>query len=317
MRLKQLLFALLAAVLAISNAQAQQYFRIGTGGTSGTYFPIGELIAQAVSQPNKIIVTAQTSNGSLGNVIGIASGSIESGFVQADVASWAQKGSGIFEGKPALKELRLIANLYPESLHMVVRRDSSIQSVTDLKGKRIALDEVGSGTLVNARQVLAAYGLDVSDVKPEYIKPKQAGEKLKAGKLDAFFFTGGTPTPAIAELADSGVDIRLLPIDGAAAARLRATSPFLFSDVIKANTYKGVGEVNTLAVGAQWVTSEKVDAQTIYQITKALFSNAVQKDLLNGHPKGIFITKENALKGVGIPIHPGAQRFYKEIGALN
>ena len=316
MRHKSILFALLAVVLTINNVNAQQYFRIGTGGTSGTYYPIGVLVAQVVSQPNKIIASAQTSNGSLGNVIGIASGSIESGFVQADVASWAQKGTGIFEGRPALGELRLIANLYPESLHMVVRQDSAIQSVADLKGKRIALDEVGSGTLVNARQVLAAYGLEVTDVKAEYIKPKQASDKLKAGTLDAFFFTGGTPAMAITELADSGVGIRLLPIDGAAAARLRATSPFLFNDVIPANTYKGVGAVQTLAVGAQWVTNEKISADTVYQITKALFTESSQKVLRSGHPKGLFITKENAVKGVGIPFHPGAMRFYKEIGVL-
>ena len=314
MRFKKILFAALAFALAASSAQAQQYFRIGTGGTSGTYYPIGVLVAQVVSQPNKIIATAQTSNGSLGNVIGISSGSIESGFVQADVASWAQKGNGIFEGRPALSELRLIANLFPESMHMVVRKDSAIESVADLKGKRVALDEVGSGTLVNARQVLAAYGLKVTDVRPEYIKPKQASDKLKAGTLDAFFFTAGTPAVAITELADSGVGIRLLPIDGAAAQRLRASSQFLFNDVIPANTYKDVGAVQTLAVGAQWVTSEKVDAETVYQITKALFAESSQQVLQSGHPKGLFITQENALKGAGIAFHTGALRYYKEAG---
>lgn len=315
MKFKQLLIAALSVALT-SGALAQQYFRIGTGGTAGTYFPIGVLIAGAVSQAGKIVVTAQPSNGSLGNVIGVAGGTMESGFSQADVATWAQTGTGIFEERPRLSGLRLIANLYPESIHIVVRTDAGIHSIAELRGKRVALDEVGSGTLISARQVLAAYGLKESDLKPAYIKPNQAGDMLKAGTLDAFFFTGGTPAVGIAELAASGIGISLLPIDGEAAQHLRAASPFLFSDTIAANTYKGVPATATLAVGAQWVTSDKVDAELVYQITKTLYGKAAQKALLNGHPKGRFITLANAVRGAGIPFHPGALRYFKEQGVL-
>ena len=307
----------LAATLALPlAAQAQQFFRIGTGGTAGTYYPVGGMIANAVSQPGKIVATAQASNGSVANVNGIAGGSMESGFSQADVATWAQKGTGIFEGKPNVPGLRLIANLYPESVHVVVKKGSGIKSVADLKGKRVALDEPGSGTLVNARAILAAYGLKEADIKPEYIKPNQAGDKMKDGALDAFFFTGGAPAGAIAELATSGSGIELLPIDGKEADALRASSPFFAPDLIEADTYKGVSAVKTLAVGAQWVTVDKADAATVYEITKALFSDAAQKQLAAGHAKGKFITKENAVKGAGIPFHPGAEKFYKEAGLL-
>ena len=117
--------AMILGVIALAGAaQAQQFFRIGTGGTAGTYYPVGGMIANAVSQPGKIVVTAQASNGSMANVNGIAGGSIESGFSQADVATWAQKGTGVFEGKPNVPDLRLIANLYPESVHIVVRKGS-------------------------------------------------------------------------------------------------------------------------------------------------------------------------------------------------
>ncbi len=315
------LFTRTACLFAVSlalplAAQAQQFFRIGTGGTAGTYYPVGGMIANAVSQPGKIVATAQASNGSVANVNGIAGGAMESGFSQADVATWAQKGTGIFEGKPNVPGLRLIANLYPESVHVVVRKGAGMKTVADLKGKRVALDEPGSGTLVNARAILAAYGLKESDIKPEYIKPNQAGDKLKDGSLDAFFFTGGTPAGAIAELASSGAGIDILPIEGAAADTLRRTSGFFAPDTIAADTYKGVGQVQTLAVGAQWVTSDKADANTVYEITKALFSDAGQKALAAGHAKGKFITKENAVKGAGIPFHPGAERFYKESGVL-
>ncbi|MFO1293206.1 MAG: TAXI family TRAP transporter solute-binding subunit [Rubrivivax sp.] len=297
-------------------AQAQQFFRIGTGGTAGTYYPVGGMIANAVSQPGKIVVTAQASNGSLANVTAIAGGALESGFSQADVASWAYKGNGIFEGKPNIPGLRLIANLYPESVHVVVKKGGGIKSVADLKGKRVALDEPGSGTLVNARAILAAYGIKESDIRPEYIKPNQAGDKMKDGALDAFFFTGGAPAGAIAELASAGGGIDILPIDGAAAEQLKKTSGFFTDDLIAADTYKGVAQVKTLAVGAQWVTSDKADANTVYEITKALFGDAAQKALAAGHAKGRFITKENAVKGAGIPFHAGAERFYKEAGVL-
>jgi uncharacterized protein len=308
----------LAASLALvtTAAQAQQFFRIGTGGTAGTYYPVGGAIANAVSQPGKIVVTAQASNGSVANVNGIAGGAMESGFSQADVATWAQKGTGIYEGKPNVPGLRLIANLYPESVHVVVKKGSGIKTVADLKGKRVALDEPGSGTLVNARAILAVYGLKESDIKPEYIKPNQAGDKMKDGSLDAFFFTGGAPAGAIAELASAGSGIELLPIDGPQAEALRKNSPFFAPDTIAADTYKGVGAVQTLAVGAQWVTSDKADPATVYEITKSLFSEAAQKQLANGHAKGKFINRENAVKGAGIPFHPGAEKFYKEAGML-
>lgn len=311
---KQVVLLMITAVLAAGQASAQQYLRIGTGGTAGTYYPIGVLIASVVSQPGKIIASAQSSNGSLGNVISVASGSLETGFSQADVASWAYSGSGIFEGKPSLTNLRLIANLYPESIHIVVKKGLGIQTIADLKGKRVALDEVGSGTLVSARQVLAAYGMTEADIKPEYIKPNQAGDKLKAGTLEAFFFTGGTPAKAVTDLLNIGID--LLPIDGPQAQRMRTASPFLSADTIAAGTYPGIATTPTLAVGAQWVTRDSIDAELVYQATKSLYSAAAQQALAQGHAKGVYITPGNALQGAGLPFHPGAIRFYKEAGLL-
>lgn len=185
-KLMQALLIAACSMGVMASANAQQYLRIGTGGTAGTYYPIGKLVAGIVSRPDILLATAQASNGSLGNVIAVSSGALETGFSQADVATWAMKGTGIFEGRPGLSDLRLIANLYPESMHVVVRKDSGIQSISDLKGKRVALDEPGSGTLISARQILAAYHLQESDLRPEYIKPNQAGDRLIAGTLDAF-----------------------------------------------------------------------------------------------------------------------------------
>ncbi len=316
MKFARIAMATVAALALVGAAQAQQFFRIGTGGTAGTYYPVGGMIANAVSQPGKIVVTAQAANGSVANVTGIAGGAIESGFSQADVAAWAYTGKGVYEGKGSVPGLRLIANLYPESVHLVVRKGSGIKTVADLKGKRVALDEPGSGTLVDARIILAAYGLKDADLKPEYIKPNQAGDKMKDGALDAFFFVGGAPAGAIAELASAGAGIELVAIDGPQADAIRKTDTFFSADLIADGVYKGVGATRTLAVGAQWVTSDKADANTVYEITKALYGDAAQKMLASGHAKGKFITKENAVKGAGIPFHPGAERFYKEVGLI-
>ena len=311
-------------------AQDIKFFRIGTGGTAGTYYPVGGLIANAISNaPGSrpcdqggscgvpgLVATAVASNGSVANINAIAGGSMESGFTQSDVAYWAYSGTGVYEGKPKVPGVRLIANLYPESIHLVARKGAGIRGVADLRGKRVSLDEPGSGTLVDARIIMGAFGMTDKDVKAEYLKPNQAGDKLRDGGLDAFFFVGGYPAGAIAELAASGAGIELVPITGAEIDKMRAQYGFFAVDTIPANTYKGVGEAKTLAVGAQWVTSDKQDANLIYEITKALWNANTRKLLDSGHAKGKAITRENAVAGAGIPFHPGAERFYKEQGLL-
>ncbi|MBN9443946.1 MAG: TAXI family TRAP transporter solute-binding subunit [Bosea sp.] len=307
--------AALAAGLAF--AQAPAFFRIGTGGTAGTYYPIGGLIANAISNPPQLVATAVASNGSVANVNAIVSGAAESGFVQADVAYWAYSGTGVFQGKPKVEELRSIANLYPESVHLVVRKAANVKSIADLKGKKVSLDEPGSGTLLNAKAILGAFGVTEKDIKAEFVKPNQAAEQMKDGSLDAFFFTGGFPAAAISELASTGSGIDILPIAGPEIDKLRKESPFFSADEIPADTYKGVGAVKTVAVGAHWVTSSKISADTVYAVTKALWNDKTRAALDAGHAKGKAIRKETALSGLqGVPLHAGAERFYKEAGLL-
>ena len=320
----------IAAAATIAQAQNVSFFRIGTGGTAGTYYPIGGLLANAISNPpgsrpcNEggscgvpgLVATAVASNGSVANINGIVSGSLESGFTQSDVAYWAYTGTGTYEGKPKVAGLRLIANLYPESIHLVARKGSGIRTPADLRGKRVSLDEPGSGTLIDAKLVLAAFGITEKDIKPEYLKPNQAGDKLRDGGLDAFFFVGGFPAGAISELASAGSGIELVPIAGPEIDKMRAQYSFFATDTIPANTYKGVGEARTLAVGAQWVTSDKQPEQLVYEITKALWNKNTRALLDSGHAKGKSIQQATAIAGAGIPLHPGAEKFYKEVGLL-
>ncbi|MEE4347144.1 MAG: TAXI family TRAP transporter solute-binding subunit, partial [Paracoccaceae bacterium] len=204
--LKGLTLATVVALMAgtVASAQEMSFFRIGTGGTAGTYYPIGGPLANAISNPPGsrpceeggscgvpgLIASAVSSNGSVANVNAIAGGTLESGFAQSDVANWAYSGTGIWEGKPAVDSLRAIANLYPESIHIVARADAGIASVADLKGKRVSLDEPGSGTLVDARIILEGFGLAESDIQAEFLKPNQAADRMRDGQMDAFFFVG-------------------------------------------------------------------------------------------------------------------------------
>ncbi|MEZ5666450.1 MAG: TAXI family TRAP transporter solute-binding subunit [Alphaproteobacteria bacterium] len=319
----------LAAVSAGAAAQDIRFFTIGTGGTGATYYPLGGVIATAISNPPGsrpcddggscgvpgLVAAAQSSRGSVNNVNGITSGQFNSGFSQSDVAYWAYTGTGVFDGQEAMSDLRAIAALYPEHIHLVARADAGIASVADLAGKRVSLDEPGSGTYVDATLILNAYGLSEDDIEAEYLKPGPASDGIRNDQLDAFFIVAGYPTGAVVELAASA-DVVLVPIAGPEADGMIADLGFFSSDVIPADTYEGVAEVQTLAVGAQWLTSANEDEALIYDITKALWNDNTRVLLDVGHAKGKLVTLDTALDGIGIPLHPGAERYYREIGVI-
>ncbi|MEZ5931559.1 MAG: TAXI family TRAP transporter solute-binding subunit [Alphaproteobacteria bacterium] len=309
------------------SAQDVRFFRIGTGGVAGTYYPIGGLIAGIISNPPGsrpcekggscgvpgLIATAQSSNGSVANVEAVASGELDSGFAQSDIAYWAYSGTEIYEGKPRLENLRAIANLYPESIHLVVRRGAGIDSIQDLKGKRVSLDEQGSGTLVNAQIILDAFGIGEDDIEVRHIKPNFAIAEMRENRLDAYFVTVGYPANSVTELAGTET-VDLIPITGPEVDKLLEDHVFFSKDVIPAGTYEGIGEIATLSVGAQWIIAAEADEALVYGMTKALWDPSARTLLDSGHAKGRAITKETALDGIAIPLHPGAERYYREAG---
>jgi len=319
---------LLGAALAGAVAQDVRFFRIGTGSTGGVYYPLAGVIATAISHPPGsracedggscgvpgLVAMAMTSNGSVANIAGIRDGSLDSGFAQADVAYWAFTGTGIYDGKPKAGTLRAIANLYPESIHLVARKGSGIRTPADLKGKRVSLDEPGSGTLVDARLILAAWGIGEKDIRAEFLTAGQASDRIKDGALDAFFFVGGYPAVTVSELAASGAGIDLIALAGPEIDKLRGQYKFFAEDLIPEGTYKGTGAVKTLSVGAQWLTSSAQPDDLVYGITRALWHANNRKLLDAGHAKGRLIQERTALDGIAIPLHPGAARFYREVG---
>ncbi len=325
-----IVLGVVAGLLAMpSRADEVSFFRIGTGSTSGTYFPVGGLIASAISQPPGsrpcdrggscgvpgLIAVVQSTTGSVANVDAISEGALESGFSQADIAYWASTGTGMFAGRGAIDSLRTIANFYPESLHLVVRRDLGVWRVPDLRGYRISLDREGSGSRGDALLILEAYGLGPDDIEIVEASPGEAVDMMREGTLDGFFMIVGTPGQAVAELADESL-ITLLPIDGVEAEVLTAIYPFFSRDFIPSGTYFNVPMTETLSVGAQWLVRADLPEQQIYEVTRALWHDNTRQLLESGHPKGQLIRTETALDGLGVPLHPGAARYYREAGLL-
>jgi len=315
-----------AAIWGVA-AQEVTFFRIGTGSTAGTYFPIGGIIASAISKPYGsrdcdvggscgvpgLIAVAQSTRGSVDNVVGIAEGRFESGFSQADISYWAYKGEGIFAARGPVQNLRTIANLFPESVHVVVRRDSGFTSLADLRGKRVSIDREGSGTRVDALLLLKAYGIGLKDFEPVGVAVGDAADMLRKGEIDAFIMVVGTPATAVADLARDAL-VTLLPIVGPEAEALREAYPFFADDFIPAGTYIDVPATETLSVGAQWLVSANVPEKLVYAITKALWDPSTRRLLDAGHPKGKRIKLSTALDGLVVPLHAGARRYYGEAG---
>jgi uncharacterized protein len=308
--------------------EAARLFRIGTGGLSGVYYPIGKVIAQGItgievsgSETGKggagaqgYVGVAQISGGSVANVRALADGEIEAGLIQADVASWAFRGEGVFAGNERVRAVRAVASLYPEKLQIVTRRDANVRSVPDFRGKRISIDEIGSGSLMVMRAVLDAHGLSEQDFLPVYLKPEFTIDKMKLDELQGFVVMAGTPMEAVNRVSDVG--LFFVPIAPEVMQRISARYPYLVPGEIPAGVYPNVPTTPTLQVHALLVVDAAMTDDVVYRVTAALWSGRTVSALQSGHPQGKSISLATALQGVSIPLHPGAERFYREQGLL-
>ena len=302
-------------------------FQILTGSGSGTYFPVGQLIAGLISHPpgvdrcesaavcgpQGLIISARTSDGAVANVMAVNAGRAESGLAQGDVVSQAFAGKGAFRRTGRLSNLRVIANLFPEEVHLVVARNAKIARIEDLKGKRVSLGAESSGTSVTARTILNAYGLGEWRMKVLHNTSDVDAQLLQQGRLDAFFFVGGTPVALVDDLIARGV-ARLVPIDGKGRDRLVKANPALSVDAIPAGTYRGTPVVQTVSVRAFWVVNNRVSDAVVYGIVRALFNPGNRAALDQGAPASRQIRLTNAITSLPAPLHPGALRYYREVG---
>lgn len=333
--LKKHTIALAAAGLMLAGnvaAQEMKFFRIGTGGAGGTYFPIGGIIANAISNPPGsrpceeggncgvpgLVAMAQSTNASAHNVNAIQAGEMEAGLSGAATLHFAYNGIGKFEGN-AKPDLRVVANLYPEDLHLVLPKGGSLKNIGDLKDKRVGIAQAGSGTQIAVELIIGDHGVNRDNIDEAELNNSQSAERLADGQLDAYFYAAGTPVAAMIQL-DNTKGMELYSFTDEEVAMANKTVPYYIPSKIPAGTYPGVTyDVNTVAVSGILVTNANIDEELVYGITKAMWSDTARKLLDNGHAKGKVITLETALdgiEGIGVPMHPGAERFYKEMGMM-
>lgn len=307
-----------ALLCASAMAQPRTFFGIATGGTGGTYYPLGGMLAQLIS--NKVVIggsklsaTAETAGASVGNAQLLGRSEIESAFVAADVLDQAYNGKAQFEGKP-LKNLRALGALYPEQVQLVTAAKSNIRSFKDLKGKSVSSGSPGSGQWQLLGDLLEAHGMTRKDIGEDLSSFAQSVDKIKDGNLVASLITAGAPTSAVTDLAN-GTEVRIVPLSGPEIDALKKKQPYYASITLPANLYKGqTAPVETLAVMAIWATHAGLSDDMAYAVTKALYENT--DTLGQVHPKGKEIALKSALQSVSIPLHPGAQRYYQEKGLL-
>lgn len=279
-----------------------------TGGTSGTYYPLGGAIAKIISDETGIQTDAVSSNASADNIIALRDGEAELAFTQTDVAAYAEEGINAFDGEPVDNVLGL-GSLYPETVQIVTTDKSGIESVEDLKGKKVSVGAPGSGTYINAEQILEVHDLSMDDIDPQNLDFGESAGGIKDGNIDAAFITAGAPTGAVEELQASA-DVFVLPIEEDKADALIEKYPYYAEDIIPDGTYGMEGETTTVAVLAMLVVTDDIAEDTVYDITKAIYEN---NDKI-AHGKAEYIQLENALDGIDMELHPGAKKYYEEEG---
>lgn len=307
---------LLLGTAAVAFAQGTTILTIGSGSTTGVYFPVATGMAKMINDAGAgLRANARSTGGSVFNMNALGTGELDIAIAQNDIAFYAYKGTGIaaFDGK-ANNKIRSMAVLYPEVLHVIARKDAKINSIADLKGKRVVIGDLGSGTEQTARQVLEAYGLKFDDLGQTLrVSPAQGISLMQDKRADALFYTVGVGASAISQIAQT-VDVNVVPVAGNQAAGLIKKYPFYVRFNIPAKSYKGVGAtVPSVAVQAVMVTSTAVSEDSVYKAMKATFGS--EADLKAIHPSlGLNYSIDKAVKGLPAPLHPGAVKFFKEKG---
>lgn len=302
---------MLAVIMIISGCGGKVSLKMATGGTTGTYYAYSGAVSQVLaSKLNNVSFDVQSTGASKANIYLVADKEADIAIVQNDVMYYASKGIDLFEGEGAVEGFSAMAGCYAEVCQIVSKSD--ITSIEDLRGKRVSVGDIGSGCEFNARQILDAYGMSFDDIQVNNLSFGDSATALKDAKIDAFFCVAGAPTTAIVELATSN-SINILRIDDEHADKLIADYPFYTKFDVPGGAYKGVdSNVQTVAVVATYIVSNDLDDKLVYDMTKALFENA--GEIAKAHPKGAELNAEYSVSGISISIHPGALKYYKEIG---
>ncbi|TVR42763.1 MAG: TAXI family TRAP transporter solute-binding subunit [Planctomycetota bacterium] len=300
---------------------ASPFVTIGTGGVTGVYYPVGGAIANMINGRRSELglrASVESTGGSVYNINAVLSGDLTIGIAQSDRQYEAVNGLGDWAGAPQ-SQLRAIAGLHQEVITLVAAAEAGIAGVADLRGKRVAIGNPGSGQRGNSEEVLAAFGLDpASDLNAEGLVAAESPRVLQDGRIDAFFYTVGHPNGNITEATSGRRQVRLVPISGEAIDAIVAAKPFYSHARIPMRLYPNAANeedyVESFGVSATLVTSAAVDEATVYAITQTIFENLER--LRGQHPALGGLEAEGMLSGLSAPLHPGAERYLREAGLL-
>jgi TRAP transporter TAXI family solute receptor len=318
-RIGALALTALIVVFAIAEpvlAQPRRLVTIASGWVVGVYYPLAGAMSSIAYNAKglNIRATVEASGASVANAQLIGAGDADFALLQNDIAFYAFNGATLpaFKGKP-VKNMGGIFTIYPELVHIVATQASGVKSMRDLKGKRVVLGPQGSGTEQNALQTLEVYGIKESDLgKTERIDAGAAADQLKDGRVDVAFFTTGLGSAVILDIFLSG-KVVMVPIDAVPGDVLQKQYPFYTLEKVPANTYKGQErEVLTPAVMAMLVARRNLSEDLVYKFTKAIFDNLPQ--FHSAHAAAKSLTLQTALNGMPVPLHPGAEKFFREKG---
>ena len=293
-----------------SDVEGKKFLNIGTGGTAGTYYPIGGAMAEILNKEIPgMSASAQSTGASVANVNMLGDGTLDLATVQNDIAYYAAHGTEMFVDKK-VDGLKGVASLYPETCQFVTLKSSGIKSLSELKGKRIAVGAVGSGVEANVRQILAAYGISYDDIDAQYLSFAEGASALKDGNVDVAVLTAGYPTASVQDIAAQN-PVRLLPVEEEVADALIAKYPFYTKTVIPAGVYAGDDEVvPSVSVMAMLVAGPTVNEELGYIVTKAIFTHLDR--LQAAHVVGKQITRDSVKAGMSLPMNEGAEKYFNE-----
>ena len=284
---------LVVCMLALSGCGGQRMM-MGTGGTAGTYYAFGGVLAQYMKNYTGYSVTAVSTAASKANIQSIGDGDYQMGFTQSDVMTYAWEGSKSFETDGPCRDFRVLGALYAETVQLITMKED-IKTVADLKGRSVSIGAPGSGVYFNAVDVLEGAGLTVDDIKPQYQS-----------------FDDSKETSAITELATTN-GVFLIPIEGELRDKIMDICPYYAPLVIPADTYPGQPDpIETITIKATMVVDADLDDEVVYQLTAAIFDHA--EEITAENAKGAELSVENATSGIAVPFHAGAARYFAEHG---
>ena len=311
--MKKLKYTVAATMMAAALPASAQQLSIATGGTGGVYYPIGGGFAEMINNHiDGAQATAEVTGASVENMGLIMRGDADLALVLADTAYQAYTGTGDFEGRQ-IENTRALASVYPNAVQLVTLTESDIHSIADLAGKRVSVGAPGSGTELNARALLEANGVSYSDFTPQRLNFNETADAIRDGDIDAGFWSVGPPTSSILNLAATR-DIRLIGLSDEEIANAQEVEAVLAPYELAAGMYDGMDEaVQTIGIPNVLVVNADMDEELAYQLTQLLFENT--DELIAVHPAANDTTIEFTMSSTPVPLHPGALRYFEEVGA--